>query len=296
MNLARSAGDRVLDAAIILLLILITVVTLYPLYLVLISSVSNPTLISSGQVYLIPKGFNIDAYKKLLDTSQVWIGYRNSLFYMIVGTMIQMLVTVSAGFALSRRTLPGRAVFTVFFIVTMYVNGGMIPMYILMRDLRLLNRVWALLLPEAMNVYHMIIARSYFENGIPEEIYESVYMDGGDMFRCYWQFAIPLAKPMLAVLALYFALGHWNSYMNAMIYITDDKIQTLQVIIKRITVSVSNVVDSISVSTADQMQSVQQTQLLKYAVVVVSSVPMILLYPFVQRYLIQGMMIGAVKG
>ena len=295
MAIARSRGDKVLDGGIIALMVIITVCTLYPLWFVLIASFSNPTAISNGKVIFWPVGMNASAYGKLFRTAKIWIGYRNSLLYTVFGTFINLLVTVSAGFALSRKTLPGRRALLVFFIITMYVSGGTIPSYLLMKSLGLLNTVWAILLPGAMSVYNMIIARSFFESGIPESIYESATIDGAGWLRCYTRFAIPLSKPMIAVLTLFFALGHWNSYFNAMIYISNEKIQVLQVIIKQITANISSALAE-SMTDAEMIKQVQEKQLLKYAVVVVSVVPMVLLYPFVQRYLIQGIMIGAVKG
>ncbi len=295
MAIARSRGDKVLDGGIIALMVVITVCTLYPLWFVLIASFSNPTAISNGKVIFWPVGMNASAYGKLFRTAKIWIGYRNSLLYTVFGTFINLLVTVSAGFALSRKTLPGRRALLVFFIITMYVSGGTIPSYLLMKSLGLLNTVWAILLPGAMSVYNMIIARSFFESGIPESIYESATIDGAGWLRCYTRFAIPLSKPMIAVLTLFFALGHWNSYFNAMIYISNEKIQVLQVIIKQITANISSALAE-SMTDAEMIKQVQEKQLLKYAVVVVSVVPMVLLYPFVQRYLIQGIMIGAVKG
>ena len=295
MAIARSRGDKVLDGGIIALMVVITVCTLYPLWFVLIASFSNPTAISNGKVIFWPVGMNASAYGKLFRTAKIWIGYRNSLLYTVFGTFINLLVTVSAGFALSRKTLPGRRALLVFFIITMYVSGGTIPSYLLMKSLGLLNTVWAILLPGAMSVYNMIIARSFFESSIPESIYESATIDGAGWLRCYTRFAIPLSKPMIAVLTLFFALGHWNSYFNAMIYISNEKIQVLQVIIKQITANISSALAE-SMTDAEMIKQVQEKQLLKYAVVVVSVVPMVLLYPFVQRYLIQGIMIGAVKG
>ncbi len=295
MSIARSRGDRALDAFIIVVLAVITMLTLYPLYFVVIASFSNPTAISNGRVVLWPVGLNVSAYRKLLATSRIWVGYRNSLFYTVFGTLINLVVTVSAGFSLSRRSLPGRRLLIIFFTITMYVSGGMIPTYLQLRSLKMLNTIWALLIPGAVSVYNMIIARSFFESSIPESIYESAHIDGAGMLRCYTQFALPLSKPMIAVLTLFFALVHWNSYFNAMIYITDDKIQTLQVIIKQITATISTALAE-TMTDEEMIRQVQEKQLLKYAIVVVSVVPMVLMYPFVQRYLIQGVMIGAVKG
>ncbi len=295
MAIARSLADRRLDWFIIFLLCIITLLAAYPLWFVLIASVSHPVSISTGKVIIAPHGFNLGAYEQLFRTRRIWIGYRNSLFYTFFGTLINLFVTVSAGYALSRRTLPGRKWLSLYFIITMYVSGGMMPSYLNLRSLRMLNTVWALLIPGAVNVFNMIIARSYFENAIPESLYESAHIDGASLLRYYAQFAIPLSKPMIAVLTLFFALGHWNSYFNAMIYITNDNIQTLQVIIKQMTTTSSSMLQE-TMTAEDIAKEVMEKQLLKYGIVVVSTIPMILMYPFVQRYLIQGIMIGAIKG
>lgn len=290
-------GDMILDVMIIVLLAIISIFAFYPLYIVLISSVSDPSYISTGQVWILPKGINLEAYHILLDTKEIWIGYRNSLFYTVVGTTFQMIITTAAAFSLSRRTLPGRRWLSAMMVFTMYFSAGMIPTYLVIQQIGLINSVWALIIPVLVGPYNLIICRNYFENSIPEEIYESAMIDGARMFRCFLQFTIPLAKPVLAVMVLNFALGHWNRYFEAMIYITDDSLQTLQVFIKRITMQATATLESPAgaVRLEDVIAQVRRTQLLKYAVVIVSSVPMILLYPTIQKYFIQGIMLGAVK-
>lgn len=297
-NIKPSMEDRILNTIITTLLVIIGFVTIYPLYLVVICSISDPTYISTGKVILFPRGLNIEAYKLLLETKDLWIGYRNSLFYTVVGTTLQMLVTTTAAFAMSRKTLPGRRFFMLFFLFTMYFSGGLIPTYFVIKDLGMVNTVWALIIPGLVGPYNLIIGRTYFETSIPEDIYESATIDGASITRYFWQFAVPLAVPVLAVMVLNFALGHWNSYFNAMIYISDDKIQTLQVFIKRITSQATATLESATgdVEIEEVIQSMRKTQLLKYAVVIVASVPMIALYPFIQKYFITGIMIGAVKG
>lgn len=289
-------GDRVLDTVIIVLLILTGIVVAYPIWLVMIASISDPSYISTGQVWILPKGLNLDAYNKLWATKQIWLGYRNSLFYTFAGTSLQMAVTTACAFALSRPSLPGRRALSLYFLFIMYFSGGLIPTYFVVKDLNMVNTVWALLLPGIFGPYNLVICRSYFEHSIPEEIYESAQIEGASMFRCFLRLAVPLAKPTLAVMALNFALGHWNSYFNAMLYISDDNIQSLQVFIKRITQAAAAQVDVSSANMEAIIAQVRETQLLKYAVVVVSTLPMILLYPLIRKYFISGMMIGAIKG
>lgn len=297
-SIKESKGDRVLNNIITVLLVIITIVVAYPLYLVLIASFSDPAYISTGQVVLFPKGLNIEAYKILLDTKEIWIGYRNSLFYTFFGTLFQMIATSAAAYAVSKRTLPGRSFFNIFFIFTMYFSGGMIPTYLVLKDFGMINTVWSLLIPNMLGPYNLIICRNYFEHSIPQTLYESAEIDGAGHIMTFLKFGIPLAKPVLAVSALNFALGHWNAYFNAMIYISNDDIQTLQVFIKRITMQASTGLDSgggAGLRTEDIIANLRQTQLLKYAVVVVSALPMIILYPFIQQYFVKGIMIGSVK-
>ena len=295
-RIRESRGDQILNVFITAILLVILVVVFYPLYLTIIASFSEPAYISTGKVFLFPRGLNVDAYKLLLDTREIWIGYRNSIFYTVVGTALHMVVTSMAAYAVSKQALPGRGFFNVLFIFTMYFSGGVIPTYLVLRQFKMINTVWCMLIPGVFGPYNMIIIRNYFENSIPTEIYESAEIDGAGHIQTFLKFAIPLAKPVLAVSLLNFAISQWNTYFNAMIYITNDDIQTLQVFIKRITAQAVTSLEGGGLTTDAIVESVRKTQLLKYAVVVVSSVPMICLYPFIQRYFVKGIMIGSVKG
>lgn len=295
-DIKPTKADRILDGFIIGILIIVAAVAFYPLYLVLLCSFSDPAYISSGDVWIIPRGINFDAYKILLDTKEIWVGYRNTLFYTVVGTTLQMIVTTAAGFALSRKTLPGRRLLMLFFLFPLYFSGGLIPTYLVIKNMGMINTVWSLIVPVMVGYYNLILARNYFENSIPEELFESASVEGASIIRYFFQFAIPLAVPVLAVMTLNFALGHWNKYFDAMIYISDDSIQTLQVFIKRITMQATSSLDGGAISAEMLVEQIRQKQLLKYAVVIVSSLPMILLYPFIQKYFVQGIMMGAVKG
>ncbi len=292
-----SRGDRILNWCITVILVVIMILVAYPLYLTVIASFSEPAYISTGRVFLFPRGLNVDAYKLLLDTKEIWIGYRNSIFYTVVGTAFHMIVTTMAAYAVSKNNLPGRGFFNVFFIFTMYFTGGVIPTYLVLRQYKMINTIWCMLLPGVFGPYNMIICRNYFESSIPGEIYESAEIDGAGHIQTFLKFAVPLAKPVLAVMLLNYAISTWNTYFNAMIYITNDNIQCLQVFIKRITATaVSSLESGTGLTTEVIVETVRKTQLLKYAVVVVSSVPMICLYPFIQRYFVQGIMLGSVKG
>lgn len=289
--------DKLINSIINVALIIIGIIVVYPLWIVLISSISDPAEISSGKVWILPKGINIEAYKILLENGDLWIGYRNSLLYTIFGTALQMLITTPAAFALAKKTLPGRRWLILFFLFTMYFSGGLIPTYFVVKDLGLVNTPWALILPGLVGPYNLVIARTYYENSIPEDMYEAARIDGAGTYRCFVQIALPLSVPVLAVMILNFALGHWNSYMNALVYISDDNIQTLQVFIKRITTQATTALESGAgnIDITELTDSIRKTQLLKYAVVVVSSIPMIMLYPFIQKHFVKGIMLGSVK-
>lgn len=290
----KTKSDAALEIAFFIVLLLAGIVALYPIYFIAIASISDPTYIASGQVLLFPRGINLSAYGKLLENEQIWIGYRNSLFYMVVGTVINLTVTLPAGYALSRKNLVGRRWLMIVFIITMYFNGGIIPTFLAVQSYGLIDSPLVLLLKPALNVYNLIIARSFFENTIPEPMYESVRMDGASNTRFFLNFVLPLSKPMIAVITLYYAVAHWNSYFDAMIYITSQKYQTLQVFLKSISAQLDASVQEF-MSITEIIEMVRSKQLAKYAIVVVSIFPVLVLYPFIQRFFIQGIMIGAVK-
>ncbi len=290
--------DRILNGVITALVLIIGIAAMYPLWMVLIASVSEPSQLTKGKVFLWPVGLNWDAYKLLYQDKSLWIGYRNSLFYTVVGTTLQMAVTTSAAYALSLKGLPGRRFFSLFFLFIMYFSGGMIPTFFIIRSFGMLNTVWALLIPGMFGPYNMIICRTYFQNAIPAEVYESAQIEGAGHFRCFAQLAVPLAKPTLAVILLTFALGTWNTYLSGILYITDDNIQVLQVFVKRITTKATKLLKNIEFNMDPEVVAaeVRKEQLLKYAAIIVASVPMVMLFPFIRRYFVAGIMIGAVKG
>ena len=287
-------GDRALNAFICFFLVIIGFVAIYPLYFVIISSISNPAYISRGEVLVLPKGLNVQAYIALFNDARIWRGYLNSLFYTAGNTLLNLAVTLPCAYALSRPTLPGRKALFIFFILTQYFRGGTVPTYLLMADMKLLNTIWIMLLPHGITTFNLIIAKNYFEGNIPESMYESARIDGSSNTRFFISFVLPLSKPITAVLALFFAISKWNSYFEPMLYIQDTKIQSLQVIIRSITANLdSSVVESLDPGAVSIIM--QRQQLMKYAVVVVSVIPLMLLYPFIQRYFITGIMVGSVK-
>jgi len=288
-------GDTILDVSNFVILLVLGVLTIYPLYFVIIASFSDPTYIANGQAMLFPRGINYSAYHTLLGNTQIWMGYRNSLLYMVIGTGINLVVTLPAGYSLSRWDLKGRKWLMLIFMVTLYFSGGIIPTYLSIKSYGLIDNPLVLLLKPALSVFNLIIARSFFESSIPESMYESVRVDGSSNTRFFLQFVLPLSKPMIAVLTLYYAIAHWNSYFDAMIYINNQNYQTLQVVIKTITAQLDTSVQEF-MSVNEIVEMVRTKQLVKYAIVMVSILPLIILSPFVQKFFVRGIMMGAVKG
>ena len=288
------AGDRAFDIINTLLLVLIFVIILYPMYYVLIASFSNPDKVLTGKIFLLPKGFQLESYKTVFSNSEVMNGYLHTILYATVGTLINLFVTLTAGYALSREDLRGRKPITLFFIFTMFFSGGTVPTYMLVKNLGLLNTFWAMVLPNAMSVWNLILCRNFFEGNIPKELLEVSKIDGCRNDYVFLKIVLPLSKALIAVMVLFYAEGHWNSYMQPLLYLSDRSRYPLQLVLKNILISSQP--DASLAGMTDRAELYKQTEMLKYALVVVSSVPMIALYPFVQKYFVQGVMVGSVKG
>ncbi len=287
-------GDRVYLTVVHIVMAVILVLTLYPIIYVISSSFSSPQAVSTGQVRLWPVDFSLRGYKEVFDYRVVWIGYGNTLFYTLAGTLLNVVLTLFAAFALSRKTLPGRGFFTFLFTFTMLFSGGLIPTYLVMRSLGIINTRWVMLLPGAISVYNMIVTRTFLTN-IPQELSEASAIDGCSDFRYFFAILLPLSKAVISVIALYYAVGHWNAYFNALIYLNDQKLFPLQVFLRDILVL--NSVDASSILDPEEAQALEgMRDLLKYALIVVSTVPIMCVYPFLQKFFAQGVMVGSVKG
>ena len=293
-NKSIKAGDKVFDIVNTLLLVFIFLIILYPLYYVVIASFSDPDLVLTGKIFLLPKGFQLDSYKKVFSNSEVMNGYIHTIMYAAVGTCINLAVTLTAGYALSRPDLRGRKGFTLFFVFTMFFGGGTVPTYMLVRNLHLINTFWAMVIPNAMSVWNLILCRNFFESNIPKELLEVSQIDGCRNDYFFFRIVLPLSKALIAVMVLFYAVGHWNSYMQPLLYLSDRSRYPLQLVLKNILISSQP--DASLAGMTDRAEMYKQTEMLKYALVVVSSVPMIVLYPFVQKYFVQGVMVGSVKG
>ena len=287
-------GDRLFYAGCDLITALFMLAVLYPLVYILSASFSSADAITSGRMWLYPVDFSLVGYRYILKYDAIWLGYRNTLFYTFAGTLINVAMTMTCAYGLSRRGMRGRRFFTMLFTFTMIFSGGMIPNYLLMKDLRLLNTVWCMLLPGAISAYNLIVAKTFIENSIPGDLLEAARIDGCSDVRFFFSIVLPLSKAILAVLLLMYAAAHWNAYFNAFLYLTDKKLYPLQIFLRQILVQSNMSADMLDPEAMAQMQTLQQ--ILKYAVIVVSTAPMLCLYPFVQKYFRQGVMIGSIKG
>ncbi len=294
----ESRNDRIFNAFNLILITLFFLAVLYPLYFVVICSFSNPNAVAAGKVYLIPKQITLDAYKVVFANSDILLGYRNTIFYTVVGTLVNLALTLTAAYALSRKNFIGRNVIMFLIVFTMYFSGGMIPTYLTVRNLGLLNTWWAMILPAGISTYNLIVARTFFQNGVPAEIEEAARIDGCSTFQVFGKIVLPLSKALIGVLTLYYAVAHWNSYFDALIYLTSarEKIP-LSLVLREILIL--NTMKSAAGSSADGELAVYYANLaqqLKYALIVVSSVPLLIVYPFLQKYFDKGVMLGSIKG
>jgi len=286
--------DKIFVISCLVIILLLTVMVLYPVIYVISASFSSPTALMQGKVWLWPVDVSLAGYKAVFDYQKVWIGYGNTIFYTVVGTVINVVMSMICAYPLSRRNLPGRGIFMGIFTFTMLFSGGLIPNYVWMKTLGLLDTRWALLIPSAMSVYNMIVARTFIENNVPEELYEAAKIDGSDDFNFFFKIVLPLTKAVIAVLALWYAVGHWNAYFDAFIYLKDNTLYPLQIFLKDILVANSSSAEMMSAESHVDLLNLKL--LLKYSLIVVSAAPLCALYPFVQKYFVKGVTIGSVKG
>jgi len=294
-------ADKVFHVLNWTFLTLVMLVILLPLMNVVSSSLSDPFMLGTGQVRLFPRGFNLDAYRTLLQQQTLMRGFYNTLFYTIVGTTLNVIVTIMCAYPLSRDDLPGRKIFMFFFTFTMLFSGGMIPTYLLIHSLNLLNTRWVMILPGAMSVFNMIIARTFFMNTIPKELSEAAEIDGASDFKLILTVILPLSKPIIAVLILFYAQGHWNSFFSGFMYLTDRNLFPLQVVLRNFITNIAAMLDAAAIDgggggMAEAQQIALFQDVVRYAVIVFTSIPIILVYPFAQKYFIKGVMIGSLKG
>jgi putative aldouronate transport system permease protein len=289
----QAGSDRIFDAVNYFLLSLFFLLILYPLYFVVIASISNPELLNAGKIIFLPAEPTLDGYVRTFKESKIWLGYYNTVLYTGLGTAINVSLTMTAGYALSRRELRGRNVIMRFIVFTMLFSGGLIPIYLIVKGLGLTNTLWAMVLPNAVSVWNLILARTYLQTTIPQELLEASQVDGCSYTRFFWAVTLPLSGAIIAVLALFYSVGHWNAFFNGLIYLRDYDKYPLQLILRDILLGQQ-------AAAADDAQTLKETQriadLMRYALIIIASLPVLALYPFMQRYFVKGVMIGALKG
>lgn len=295
-----TGGDRLFLVVVYTVILLVILVCAYPLYLTIIASISDAYDVYSGKVNLLPSGFSLDSYRLVFSNKAIWQGYANSIYYTVVGTLFNLALTIPSAYAFSRKQMYGRNILMTIFLITMYFGGGMIPQYILYKNLSLINTRWVLILNGGLSVYNMIVTRTYIQSNIPDTLMEAARIDGSSELRTFFKLALPLCKPIVAVMTLYYAVGHWGSYFSAMIYTSDKKLQPLQLVLRSILIkNESAYTDALSSGDAELIaDAARQAYLavtMKYALVFIASAPMLVMYPFVQKHFVKGVMVGSLK-
>ena len=295
----RSKADRVTDGVNVAILAIILSLTVYPLYFVVIASISEPTLVSAGHVYLWPRGLNVEAYSYIFRTRHILAGYRNSVLYALGQTAVSLVLTIPAAYALSRKDLRGRGLIMFYFVFTLYFTGGIIPFYVVVRRLGLNNSAWALILPNAVNVFNLIVARTFFQSNVPDELLESAQIDGCTNTRFFASIALPLGQAIVAIIVLFNVVQNWNAFFHALLFINDSEKYPLQLVLRRLLIlnqllSGGEGLESYSPEEIQRRQVL--SDLLRYGIIVVAIAPLMVLYPFIQRHFVKGIMVGSIKG
>ena len=294
-KLTESRSDRIFNFISTVILAILLAVIAYPLYFAAIASISNLNSINNGDVIFLPKGVHFDSYIRIFQNNRILIGYRNTIVYTVLGTILNIFMTMTGGYALSVK-FPGRAVITFLITFTMFFSGGLIPNFFLMKDLGILDTIWVMILPGAVSAYNLIIARSFLTSGIPKELFEAAEIDGCSRLRFFWWIVIPLSAVLISILTLFYAVGHWNSYFNALMYIYKRELYPLQLILRETLIQNSVPIDEGTMDPDIVVQMTQIKELLKYSLVIVASAPMLIMYPFLQKNFVKGVMVGSLKG
>lgn len=292
-HVKSSKGDRIFYVINCIFLGLLALIILYPLYFIIIAAISDPDAVLAGEVVLYPVKVTLSGFAKILERTDVWRGYLNTIIYTAITVVLSLVTTIPAGWALSRKNLVGKKFFMIYFIIPMFFGGGLIPFYNVMSSLHLVNTIWSVILPAILSVWNLFMTRTFFESSIPDGLVEAAKIDGAGEFRTFFSLVLPLAKAIIAVMALYYAVGQWNSYFNAMIFLQDETLYPLQLVLKEILIASESTMGGSGETILEQYRLANQ---IKYVSVIVSSAPVILLYPFVQKHFAQGVMIGSLKG
>lgn len=295
----RTRQDRIFDLVNLSILSLVLLATAYPMYFVVIASISDPTLVAGGHVGLYPRGLNIEAYKYIFQDPRIMQGYRNSLVYAVGQTLISLLITIPAAYALSRRDIMGRGLIMFYFVFTMYFTGGIIPFYVQVRRLGLINSGWSLVLPNAVNVFLLIVARTFFAATIPKELLESAQLDGCNNTRFFISIVLPLSRAIIAIVILFNVVQNWNAFFHALLFINTARKYPLQLVLRRLLILNELLTASEGMEFMEPEDILRRqfiADLLRYGIIVVAIAPLMILYPFIQRHFVKGIMVGSIKG
>ncbi|GKX28913.1 sugar ABC transporter permease [Vallitalea longa] len=295
MNARKSKGDIIFDTINVVILTIILIIVAYPLIYVVSASISDPTAILNGQLRLLPKGFTLEAYKRVLQNKDILMGYKNTIIYTVIGTLVNIILTIMIAYPLSRKDMRGRNFIMAILTFTMFFSGGLIPTYLIIKDLGLINNFWVMILPNAISMYNVIIVRTFFQNSIPMEIQEASMIDGCSNIKILMKIILPLSKPIMAVMVLYYGIAHWNAFFNALIYLSDKEKHPLQLILRDILIQ-NEMNDMMNMTSESVAQQQLFSESLKYAVIVFASLPVLIIYPILQRHFVKGVMVGALKG
>ena len=287
--------DKVFDIANILIMAILIFIFVWPLLFVLSASVSDPAAVTLGKVWLFPKGFNLEGYKAIFNYKNIWVGYKNTVIYTALGTTLNLFMTICAAYPLSCKDFMPRKALTRIFMFTMFFSGGLIPSYMVVVKLGIYDTIWAMLLPSAVHVMYIIIMRTYFQTSIPQSLHEAAELDGANTAQVLWRIVLPLSGPILAVMALYYGVGNWNSYFDALVYMSSTSKYPLQMFLREILINNQVDLNMVGLDLAAAEAKMHLAQVIKYGVIVVASLPVLCVYPFVQKYFVKGVMIGAVK-
>jgi len=295
-KIKESKGDKLFSIINYAFSAVILVIILYPLYLIVISSISDPNLVNSGQVTLWPKNLTIAGYELVFENPDIWLGYKNTIIYTVLNVILALLVIIPAGYALSRKDFYGRNVVMFGIVFTMFFSGGIIPTYLVVKGLGMLDTIWAVFVPSAVSVFNLIVTRTFFSTSIPDELLDSAKIDGASDIKFLLKIVIPLSFPIIAVMALFNAVSEWNSFFPALIYLQDHALYPLQLIIRSILLNTELESFDEGMDPGELRDLEKAAELIKFAVIMIASIPMLILYPFLQRYFVKGVMIGSIKG
>ena len=292
-SIKDSKGDRRFHTVVVILMSIFAFLVLYPLWFMIIASVSNPDAVLNGDVWILPDVIDLNGYVSIFQDAQLWTGYRNTILYTGFGTLLNLVLTLPAGYALSRPTLPYRKLLLWVFIITMFFGGGIIPYFYLISNLGLIDSPWVLILPQGISVWNMFMVKAYYESNISNELLEAAQIDGADHFRTFWSIILPISKPIIAVMVLFYAVGRWNSYFDAMLFIRDESLYPLQIVLRNILIINDNA--SGGITGEDIYERLRLANQIKYGVIIVSSLPIIVIYPLIQKFFKEGFLVGSFK-